>query len=285
MDPTSEQWLALHHAFWRYCEVKLRERLANEDILRVPCCNLPADLARRRRRSPSTSLWRGYHSLCPTGLERIKATPPLSGSSHPLLPRGGQILSVDLGLAFTTGVLPLAQVVIVDLHAVVVSNDLHGHRGILWQGSTARVCCIPIPLDDRVYYWHHNLPGICTYEHSNRVEGKVDLISKARHGWDQLHGNACFSLDFGDSIINVSAEVIVYEPAETHFFREMNFYRIVVKHGNSKMGRINATAKPYSGIVYCQSLNFKRNPLTCLLGFNSMMPHIDAFGESLEEAT
>ena len=31
-------------------------------------------------------------------LERIKATVPLSGSSHPLLPRGGQILSVDLGL-------------------------------------------------------------------------------------------------------------------------------------------------------------------------------------------
>ena len=33
MDPTPEQWLALHHAFRRYCEVKPRERLANEDVL------------------------------------------------------------------------------------------------------------------------------------------------------------------------------------------------------------------------------------------------------------
>ena len=43
-------------------------------------------------------LWRGYHTLCPAGLKRIKATPLLSGSSHHLLPRGGQILSVDLGV-------------------------------------------------------------------------------------------------------------------------------------------------------------------------------------------
>ena len=47
---------------------------------------------------PSTSPWRGYHAVCPAGLERIKATPSLAGSSHPSLPRGGQILSVDSGL-------------------------------------------------------------------------------------------------------------------------------------------------------------------------------------------
>ena len=56
------------------------------------------DLARRRRCGPSTSPWRGYHAVCPAGLERIKATPSLAGSSHPSLPRGGQILSVDSGL-------------------------------------------------------------------------------------------------------------------------------------------------------------------------------------------
>ena len=64
-----------------------------------PAAVCQAVLALRRRCGPSTSLWRGYHTLCPAGLERIKATPPLSGSSHPLLPRGGQTLSVDLGLA------------------------------------------------------------------------------------------------------------------------------------------------------------------------------------------
>ena len=61
------------------------------------------DLARRRRCGPSTSPWRGYHAVCPAGLERIKATPSLAGSSHPSLPRGGQILSVDSGLAFAMG--------------------------------------------------------------------------------------------------------------------------------------------------------------------------------------
>ena len=34
-DPTSEQWLALHHAFRRYCEASPWERLANEDVLVV----------------------------------------------------------------------------------------------------------------------------------------------------------------------------------------------------------------------------------------------------------
>ncbi len=34
-DPTSEQWLALHHAFGRYCEARPWERLANEDVLVV----------------------------------------------------------------------------------------------------------------------------------------------------------------------------------------------------------------------------------------------------------
>ena len=32
-DPTSKQWLALHHAFRRYCGAKPWERLANEDVL------------------------------------------------------------------------------------------------------------------------------------------------------------------------------------------------------------------------------------------------------------
>ena len=35
VDPSSEQWLALHHAFRRYCEAKPWERLANEDVLAV----------------------------------------------------------------------------------------------------------------------------------------------------------------------------------------------------------------------------------------------------------
>ena len=35
MEPTSEQWLALHHAFRRYCEARPWERLANEDVLAV----------------------------------------------------------------------------------------------------------------------------------------------------------------------------------------------------------------------------------------------------------
>ena len=35
MDPTPEQWLALHHVCRHYCEVKLRERLTNEDVLAV----------------------------------------------------------------------------------------------------------------------------------------------------------------------------------------------------------------------------------------------------------
>ena len=34
-DPTSEQWLALHHAFGRYCEARPWERLASEDVLVV----------------------------------------------------------------------------------------------------------------------------------------------------------------------------------------------------------------------------------------------------------
>ena len=33
MDPAAEQWLVLHNAFRSYCEVKPRERLANEDVL------------------------------------------------------------------------------------------------------------------------------------------------------------------------------------------------------------------------------------------------------------
>ena len=63
-----------------------------------PAAVCQADFALRRRCGPSTSPWRGCHTPCPAGLERIKATRSLSGSSHPLLPRGGQILSVDLGL-------------------------------------------------------------------------------------------------------------------------------------------------------------------------------------------
>ena len=35
VDPTPEQWLALHHAFRRYCEAKPWEQLANEDVLVV----------------------------------------------------------------------------------------------------------------------------------------------------------------------------------------------------------------------------------------------------------
>ena len=35
VDPTPEQWLALHDAFRRYCEAKPWERLANEDVLAV----------------------------------------------------------------------------------------------------------------------------------------------------------------------------------------------------------------------------------------------------------
>ena len=35
VDPTPEQWLALHLAFRRYCEAKPWERLANEDVLAV----------------------------------------------------------------------------------------------------------------------------------------------------------------------------------------------------------------------------------------------------------
>ena len=34
-EPTSQQWLALHHAFRRYCEVRPWERLGNEDVLVV----------------------------------------------------------------------------------------------------------------------------------------------------------------------------------------------------------------------------------------------------------
>ena len=63
-----------------------------------PAAVCQADFALRRRCGPSTSPWRGCHTPCPAGLERIKATRSLSGPSHPLLPRGGQILSVDLGL-------------------------------------------------------------------------------------------------------------------------------------------------------------------------------------------
>ena len=35
MNPTREQWLALHHAFRSYCEARPWERLANEDVLVV----------------------------------------------------------------------------------------------------------------------------------------------------------------------------------------------------------------------------------------------------------
>ena len=35
VDPTPEQWLALHHAFRHYCEAKPWERLSNEDVLAV----------------------------------------------------------------------------------------------------------------------------------------------------------------------------------------------------------------------------------------------------------
>ena len=63
-----------------------------------PAAVCQADLARRRRCGPSTSPWRGYHAVCPAGLERIKATPSLAGSSHTSLPQGSQILSVDSGL-------------------------------------------------------------------------------------------------------------------------------------------------------------------------------------------
>ena len=34
-EPAGEQWLALHHAFRRYCEARPWERLANEDVLVV----------------------------------------------------------------------------------------------------------------------------------------------------------------------------------------------------------------------------------------------------------
>ena len=34
-EPTREQWLALHHAFRRYCEASPWERLTNEDVLAV----------------------------------------------------------------------------------------------------------------------------------------------------------------------------------------------------------------------------------------------------------
>ena len=35
VEPNREQWLALHHAFRRYCEARPWERLANEDVLAV----------------------------------------------------------------------------------------------------------------------------------------------------------------------------------------------------------------------------------------------------------
>ena len=35
VNPTREQWLALHHAFRSYCEARPWERLANEDVLVV----------------------------------------------------------------------------------------------------------------------------------------------------------------------------------------------------------------------------------------------------------
>ena len=77
---------------------QLPRRSASGRSPRVPCCNLPADLALRRRRGPPKSPRCGYHTLRPAGLERVKAAPPRFGSSHPWLPRGGQTLSVDLGL-------------------------------------------------------------------------------------------------------------------------------------------------------------------------------------------
>ena len=52
-----------------------------------PAAVCQAALALCRHCGPSTSLWRGYHTLCPAGLERTKATPPPFGSSHPWLPR------------------------------------------------------------------------------------------------------------------------------------------------------------------------------------------------------
>ena len=33
MDPTPEQWPALHHAFQSYCEARPWGRLANQDLL------------------------------------------------------------------------------------------------------------------------------------------------------------------------------------------------------------------------------------------------------------
>ena len=35
VNPTGEQWLALHHAFRSYCEARPWERLSNEDVLVV----------------------------------------------------------------------------------------------------------------------------------------------------------------------------------------------------------------------------------------------------------
>ena len=49
----------------------------------------------------SPSPWRGYHAVCPAGLEGISATLHLSGSSCPFLPRVGQTFSVDWGLGIT----------------------------------------------------------------------------------------------------------------------------------------------------------------------------------------
>ena len=72
-----------------------RARLAPECLRRQP--DLPISPSAGAA-EPSTSPWRGYHTLCLAGLERVKATPPPSSSSHPWLPQGSQVLSVDLGL-------------------------------------------------------------------------------------------------------------------------------------------------------------------------------------------
>ena len=63
----------------------------------VSCCQPPADLVLRRRCRLSTSPWYACHTVCPAGLERIKATPSLSSDPQPLADPYHYILSVDLG--------------------------------------------------------------------------------------------------------------------------------------------------------------------------------------------
>ena len=99
------------------------------------------DLARRRRCGPSTSPWRGYHAVCPAGLERIKATPSLAGSSHPSLPRGGQILSVDSGLDTKLDEPVTITLDIMDGDKIIASCPVHlteqtgGPKGSIFNGT------------------------------------------------------------------------------------------------------------------------------------------------------